>query len=285
MSQSLLLTTYIFVMNIQSHIVEQNPHWRGSLFPTPTLKRDLYDNLYTSLHSELITFLSGPRRVGKSILLKQIINHLVTTDHVQPSHILFFEFLPKQSKEFIWTVHEYYRQNILSGNQKIYLFFDEVQVIPGFEIILKEIYDNVDQGKTKIFVTGSPSISYKRDMAESMAGRFIPYRLYPLNFKEYLRLQGSPLESKLVDQGVDNLTRIGNLEQLNIEFRQFLSRGRLPQMLHMPDNEKDYYLEASITQSITKDAFDYFSIQNPSALSALFAYLCQNNGHQRAVLN
>lgn len=265
-------------MNIQSHIVEQNSQWRGGFFPVPNLKRDLYDNLYISLKSPLITFLSGPRRVGKSILLKQIMNHLVSVDKVRPSRILFFEFSPKQNKECIWDVYHYFKQNILQDEQTIYLFFDEVQVIPGFEIILKEIYDNVDQTKTKIIVTGSPSISYKRKMVESLAGRFIPYRLFPLNFKEYLRLLQSPLQEKLKDLGRDNLTRTGNMEQLNAEFKRFLSWGRLPQMLAMPDNERVFYLDSSINQSITKDAFDYFSIQNPSAISALFAYLCQNNG-------
>ena len=49
-------------------------------------------------------------------------------------------------------------------------------------------------------------------------------------------------------------------------------------MLNMPDNERVFYLEGSIDQSITKDAFDYFDIQNPRALSALFSYICQNNG-------
>lgn len=265
-------------MNIQSHIVEQNPQWRGSFFPVPNLKRDLYDNLYASLQSPLITFLTGPRRVGKSILLKQIINHLVSVDKVRSSRILFFEFSPKQNQECIWDVYHYFKQNILQDEQTIYLFFDEVQVIPGFEIILKEIYDNMDQTKNKIIVTGSPSISYKRKMAESLAGRFIPYRLFPLNFKEYLRLLESPLRSKLTNPGQDRLTRTGNMEQLNAEFKRFLSWGRLPQMLAMPDNERVFYLDSSINQSITQDVFDYFRIQNPSAISALFAYLCQNNG-------
>lgn len=265
-------------MDIQSHIVEQNPHWKGSFFPVPSLKRDLFDNLLLSLDSPLITFLSGPRRVGKSVLLKQLINHLVSVERVQPSHILFYEFSPKQNRKFIWEVYRYYKENILQNKQKLYLFFDEIQVIPEFEIVIKEIYDNIDQTKTKIFITGSPSLSYKRNMAESLSGRFIPYRLFPLNFAEYLRLINSPLQEKLTNLGTDNLTRLGNLEQLNTQFKQFLSWGRLPQMLNMSDNERPFYLDSSISQSITKDAFDYFNIQNPSALSALFSYLCQNNG-------
>lgn len=265
-------------MNLQSRIVQQNPQWGGNLFPVPNLRRDLFENLYAGIKSPLITFLTGPRRVGKSILLKQIVNQLISQDNVQPGRILFFEFSPQQKKEFIWDVYLYFKQNILQTVQPVYLFFDEVQAIPGFEITIKEIYDNLDQAKTKMFITGSPSISYKRKMAESLAGRFLPYRLFPLNFREYLRLKQSPLRLKLEGLDSDNLTRIGNLEQLNMEFKRFLSWGRLPQMLAMPDNETSLYLESSIDQTITKDAFDYFNIQNPGALSALFAYVCQNNG-------
>lgn len=262
-------------MNIQSRIVELNPQWQGGFFPVPSLRRDLFDSLHESLKSPLITFLSGPRRVGKSILLKQLINNLVLQEKVKPTRILFFEFSPDQDKEMIWEVYRYFKQNILQSGESLYIFFDEVQVVPGFEITIKEIYDNLDQTKEKIFVTGSPSISYKRKMAESLAGRFIAYRLFPLNFKEYLRLLESPIK---IDFGQDNLTRIGNLEQLNMEFKRFLSWGRLPQMLKMPDAERTFYLEGSIDQTITKDAFDYFDIQNPRAISALFSYVCQNNG-------
>ncbi len=265
-------------MNIQSRIVEQNPQWRGNLFPVPQLTRDLFGPLYESLTSPLMTFLSGPRRVGKSVVLKQLINHLITHDRVKPSGILFFEFSPKQTTEYIREVYRYFKENILQTGPHTYLFFDEVQVIPGFEITLKEIYDSLDQTKTKVVITGSPSISYKRNMAESLAGRFIPYRLFPLNFKEYLRLGASPLLLKIDKLAGDHVTRMGILEELNMKFKRFLSWGRLPQMLTLSDMERTYYLESSIDQSITKDAFDYFRIENPSALSAMYIYLCQNSG-------
>lgn len=265
-------------MNIQSRIVELNPQWRGELFPVPALRRDLFDVLHTSLQSQLITFLSGTRRVGKSILLKQLMNNLIVQEKVQPTRILFFEFSPNQDKELIWEVYRYFKQNILQHREPLYIFFDEVQVVSGFEISIKEIYDNIDQTQEKMFITGSPSISYKRKMAESLAGRFIAYKLFPLNFKEYLRLGNSPLLSKITHQTTNNLSRMGDLEQLNMEFKQFLTWGRLPQMLRMSDSEKPFYVEGSIDQSVTKDAFDYFDIQNPRALSALYSYICQNNG-------
>src|SRR3989344_352930 len=265
-------------MNLQSRIIELNPQWRGETFPVPNLRRDLFEVLHTSLKSPLMTFLSGPRRVGKSILLKQLINNLILQEKVQPTRILFFEFSPNQDRELIGNIYRYFKQNILQNGESLYLFFDEVQVVPGFEIAIKEIYDNLDQTREKMVITGSPSISYKRKMAESLAGRFIAYRLFPLNFKEYLRLSISPLLPKVNNPSHDNLSRMGDLEQLNMEFKRFLTWCRLPQMLNMPDNERVFYLEGSIDQTITKDAFDYFDIQNPRALSALFSYICQNNG-------
>lgn len=265
-------------MNIQSSIVEQNPQWGGNLFPAPQEKRDIFGPLYESLTSPLMTFLSGPRRVGKSVVLKQLMNHLITHNRVKPSGILFFEFSPKQTTEYIRDVYRYFKENILQTGQSTYLFFDEIQMIPGFEITLKEIYDNLDQTKTKMVITGSPSMSYKRKMAESLAGRYIPYRLFPLAFREYLRLKTSPLQSKLDELAGDHVTRIGVLEELNMEFKRFLSWGRLPQMLTLSDTEKAYYLESTIDQSITKDALAYFRIENPGALSAMYLYICQNNG-------
>ena len=175
-------------MNLQSRIIELNPQWRG---------------------------------VGKSILLKQLINNLILQEKVQPTRILFFEFSPNQDRELIGNIYRYFKQNILQNGESLYLFFDEVQVVPGFEIAIKEIYDNLDQTREKMVITGSPSISYKRKMAESLAGRFIAYRLFPLNFKEYLRLSISPLLPKVNNPSHDNLSRMGDLEQLNMEFKRF----------------------------------------------------------------
>jgi predicted AAA+ superfamily ATPase len=262
-------------MNVHDRIVEQNIHWQRMPFSVPTGKRDMYKSLQASLDSPLMTFLYGARRTGKSILLKQLVNHLVTNTGVPPSQILFFEFLPKDERDSIGAVYRYFTQNKALNSGKTYLFFDEIQVVAGFEIALKELYDRLDQTNTKIVITGSPSISYKRTMAESLAGRYIPYRLFPLNFREYLRLSASPVSLSL---GHDHLIRMGALERLNREFKRFLTCGRLPQMLSMSEMEQSYYLDATIDASITRDAFDYFTIQNPGALSGLYTYICQNNG-------
>lgn len=265
-------------MNIQSRIVEQNRQWRGESFPTPTTERDLIADVYRSVDSPLITFLTGPRRVGKSVLLKQIINKLLQNDHVEPNQILFFEFAPKDKSDLIWEIYQYYQDNVGLNVGKQYVFFDELQMVEGFEGVLKEIYDNRDPQKVKIFVTGSPSLSYKRVMRESLAGRYIQYRMWPLSFSEYLRLLDSPFYALTMDMPRDNLTRMGNLEQLNIEFKQFLAWGRLPQMLTMGVVERQYYLDQSIGQAVIADASEYFAIKEPRALKAMFEYVCQNNG-------
>jgi len=265
-------------MNIQSRIVEQNRQWRGESFPVPPKERDLVEEVYQSIESPLITFLTGPRRVGKSVLLKQVINKLLAQNHVEANQILFFEFAPKDKSDLIWEVYRYYQDNLLLNGGKQYLFWDELQMVEGFEGVLKEIYDNCDQNMVKIFVTGSPSLSYKRVMRESLAGRYVQYRMWPLAFGEYLRLLDSPIYWLTQATPKDNLTRIGNLEQLNAEFKKFLTWGRLPQMLMMGEVERQYYLDQSIGQAVVADASEYFAIKEPRALLAMFEYVCQNNG-------
>lgn len=264
-------------MDLQSRILDQNSHWRVPHPSTPPFRRDMFSRLWKDRSLPLMSLITGPRRTGKSVLLKQISAELVK-EHIPATQILFFEFKQTDDSDLIWQIWDYFSTTTSHPRQRCYVFFDEIQFVKDYEPEIKLFYDQKPQAK--IFLTGSLSLTYKRRMSESLAGRFLPYPLFPLKFSEYLHLVHSPqLKNLLEISGVSSGLRQSYLGGLNEEFRTFLRCGRLPEMVAIPDpKSQTAYLESIINQSLSQDAFSYFQIEKPHLLLSLFHYIRQNSG-------
>ena len=70
-------------------IVDQNPHWDGSLFEqgVPRHCLDVLKEKYLGVRQ--IISIVDVRRCGKSTLLRQIINFLIQAMKIDPENILF----------------------------------------------------------------------------------------------------------------------------------------------------------------------------------------------------
>ncbi len=71
-------------------------------------------------------------------------------------------------------------------DKDIYLFLDEIQNIKNWEKWVKRIYDFK---KYKIIISGSSSKLLSREISTALAGRNINYTVYPLSFKEFLKIK------------------------------------------------------------------------------------------------
>ncbi len=265
-------------MNLEERVSLQNTHWSKGEFLTFLHHRHLFGRIWQDIDTKPIVVLSGPRRSGKSIILKQLVNKLIKTKSLPATQILLFEFSPRDTLETIWTVMKFFLGQIARSNQPRFAFFDEIQYISGFESVIKEMYD---QENVKLAVTGSLSLSYKRPVEESLGGRFFAYRLFPLSFQEYLEISESPHQkdfSAVRDNTASSVARDQLLKELNAEFVHFLSLGRLPEMLFLNEIQARAYLSSVSGQALTQDAFNYFSIEKPQTLFALYEYIRAKSG-------
>lgn len=266
-------------MDLISQLQRLNIHWNKEPFLVPPFQRDLFTKIWLDRQAHLMTYLIGPRRVGKSIIFKQLMNKLIGEDKILPNQILFYEFDPGDTSDKVWEVYDAFTKHIADSSLPTYLFFDEIQYLKDYEIALKSIYDNAPQAK--IFLTGSLSLSYKKRMSESLAGRFFTYHLFPLNFQEYLSLFTSSMLKHYQDLKNPTLhptTYRMHCETLTPHFRQFLRFGRYPELSSLNSLLHKQYLESLVSQSLTQDAFGYFNISKPLILQNIFEYLCQNSG-------
>ncbi|MDP8079935.1 ATP-binding protein [Phocoenobacter skyensis] len=167
-------------------IISQNKHWEKAY--SGLYERNIFSQLLANLETKHIQILQGIRRSGKSSLFKLLINHL--RDKVNPQQILYINlddpFFTKYSNdpkgfyEIIQTAQKLTQQKIK------YLFLDEVQAVLGWEKYVKSVYDSEEF--EKIFITGSNSSLLNSKYASLLTGRYLSNKVYPLNFREILKI-------------------------------------------------------------------------------------------------
>ncbi len=184
-------------------IGRQNPWW-GDI---ETIKNDphiiafnasplkWYPNFLSRirLKQDLIYALRGPRQVGKTTLIKNLIQRLLQEEKVNPRRVVYLDcerLGAKNHQELTQVIEDYINWVKLSEKGRIYLFIDEVTFIRNWEIGIKVLADAGLLKDVFVMVTGSHSIDIKRG-TERLPGRRgrlggLDLLLLPMTFREYL---------------------------------------------------------------------------------------------------
>jgi hypothetical protein len=172
-----------------------NPWWDGKKLTVPNKKRCEYPLLWTALADKQIIAIIGPRRVGKSVLMQQLIQQLLD-EKVNPRNILFAQldepFLEAEKNLLIHRLIEIYAKYILCKDldnltEKIYIFLDEIQHAEKWSETLKSYYDR--GYNIKFTVSGSSAAGITRGSSESLAGRISLNLIMTLKFTDYLKFK------------------------------------------------------------------------------------------------
>jgi len=217
----------------------QNQHWENKLYDFPIKRRILETLKRELLNHKLILSIEGPRRVGKSVLIKQLINYLIEKK-VPSTNIFYFSF-DKLDKKILDTLKDYEELSGISlRDEKTYLFLDEIQKIKDWQSDIKIIYDNYPN--IKLVVSGSTLRVSKK---ESLAGRLIDFFINPLSFEEYLIFSD---KEKLLDSEMDY---IFEKEYNNYLFRQY------PDIVLNKDIDSKQYISLILQKVIFEDSEKY----------------------------
>lgn len=134
--------------------------------------REFYD-------SDLIKIITGIRRSGKSVILSQIMQEI----SCKTDNIIFINFEDKRVSANISdgsALMDYVESRRKKG--KCYLFFDEIQVLDGWQDACKtlRLYDY------SLFITGSNSKLLSGEFTKELSGRYVSFRIRPFVYKEIL---------------------------------------------------------------------------------------------------
>ncbi len=252
------------------YLAMQNPWWAGAKPDSGIPRRAYLDKILDYLkNTREIVIIGGVRRSGKTTLMYQTILHLIEHESVNPRHILFLSCdnsAIRNLSEPLTTVLDAY-QKLTGTTQDLWLFFDEVQDIPDFPRILKNLYDT---GRYHIIISGSTSHILESQSGTHLTGRYLPVRVYPLSFREYLTFLGTVLP----EDGIDLLTKkyelIGHLNT-------YLRNGGFPAIVPIvQDGIRRDYLKAYYDSILYRDIIASHDVRNQSLMQELLNYIITN---------
>ena len=238
-----------------------NPWWEEEYMPASFLERKhIFGNLKNTLETRQVVILTGLRRVGKTTLMKQLINHLIGEQGIDPK-LVFYVSLDDYlltSNTIIEIIEEYRKINRVSFSEKVYLFLDEVTHQKDFELQLKNIYD---QQNAKVYVSSS-SASILKSKKSFLTGRNVVMEVLPLDFEEYLNFKG--IKTKKSDK-----------QLLEKYFEDFMQTGGMPEYVLTGDVE---YLKELIDDVIQKDIAAFYGVKDVQILKDFFLLLMERSG-------
>jgi uncharacterized protein len=246
-------------------LYQYNPWWEEAPNSEGVKPREKYLNeLRGYLDFKQIVVLTGLRRVGKTTLMKLIIEELINSG-VAPKHILYVsldDYL-LQKKSIIEIINEFRKTHKIKIEKKIYLFLDEVTYKEDFHIQLKNLYDSQN---TKIF-TASSSASMLRDKKASLTGRAIYLEIKPLDLEEYLVFKGIKLKKR-------------DKQLYKSYFLEYCKNGGLPENTLNPSRE---YLMNLVDDIIQKDITAFHGLKNHQILRDYFTLLMERSGKKLSI--
>lgn len=270
---------------------QYNPWWRTPSAikeeSKPHKRLAYYEALKILTHKTIRRFavLSGMRRVGKTTILYQIIDHLIDRG-INPGNILYATFdnpiLKLVNVENVLSIYE--GMYPIEGTR--YILFDEVQYTENWELWMKVIYDS--RKDIHLIATGSASPILERGAADSGTGRWSVLKIPTMSFYEYCRLLGLDLpvledELRLSELQGFSSAQLGSLMDkftpLQNHFNRYLMIGGFPELVLSDD---DVYAQRMLREDVVdkvikRDVLSLFNIRSPLLMEKLFLYLCMNS--------
>lgn len=225
------------------------------------IKRKFYlEKIVKLIDTEDIKVITGVRRCGKTVLLKQIIDELENRG-IAGENIIYMSFESSKYKnirnnddldEFIFS-----KTNNLNG--KIYLLFDEIQKVKNWEVSLNSYRVDLE---CDIYITGSNSQLLSGELATLISGRYISINMLPFSFKELIQYYDEMHE---------------NIDEIKL-FEQYLSYGGFPGLLNYENEEKEKYLYDLYSTIVLNDILYKNKVKDLDLLERLMEFMISNIG-------
>jgi predicted AAA+ superfamily ATPase len=226
--------------------------------------------------------LLGPRRVGKAVMIKQIIAEAIS-EGINPQSILYVSIdAPVYSGI---SLQKFVDLLPVKSDTNCVVIFDEIQYLRDWENHLKDLVDN--HPHVKFIATGSAAAALQLKSRESGAGRFSDFMLPPLTFYEFLAFLGE--DEKYISlrsstkRGVRAQYAVHDIDGLNERFIDYLNFGGFPEAVvneAIRENPEQFIKNDIIDKVLLKDLPSLYGITGIQELNKLFSFLAYNAGNE-----
>ena len=201
-----------------------------------------------------IKIITGIRRSGKSKLMQAYIAYLKS--NFENINIIFIDFMDlayEEIKEY-HALHSYVEEHYQEGKTN-YLFVDEVQMCPKFELAINSLYS---KGKYDIYVTGSNAFLLSADLATLFTGRYIEIHVFPFSFREYCQFYDD----------------ISDKDKL---FDEYAIKGGLAgSYAYRTEKDRRNYIKEVYETIVTRDLVQKYALPDTLVLQRLSEFLMDN---------
>ncbi|MBN1188415.1 MAG: ATP-binding protein [Dehalococcoidales bacterium] len=216
------------------------------------------------MNTPVVKVFTGIRRCGKSVLLELVQAELLQQG-VRDASILALNFesaADNRIRSAEAVLEAISSQKKTAGSGRIYLFFDEIQELAGWETLVNSLLVDID---ADIYITGSNARMLSGELATYLAGRYVEIRIYPFSFAEVF---------SLLNHG-DKAVRAEDA------FKLYIQRGGFPFLYNYPftDADANQYIRDIFDSTILKDIAQRNAVRDIAQLRQLVLYFIANAGN------
>ena len=275
---------------VKTRLTFDNPWWGEQAGIAAEIRKwpkrayfETFSKLVTETDIRRAVVLMGPRRVGKTVMIQQTVQHLIDRG-TEPKSVLYVSLdtptymgLPLERLFRLFTEHFGH-----SRESRLYVFFDEIQYLKDWEVHLKSLVDSFPA--VRFVASGSAAAALRLRGRESGAGRFTDFPLPPLSFAEFLSF--SEREQDLFpDGGVLEVEEWSPelIGALNDAFVDYLNYGGFPESVFSRSIREDFHRFVGsdiIDKVLLRDLPSLYGISDTQELNRLFATLAYNTGNE-----
>lgn len=216
------------------------------------------DRLNAALSTPQVIVITGPRRAGKSVIMRQMIQGLITRGTpTQNCMMINFEDprLGKLDVSTLQTIYDTYL-DYLNPSGTPYIFLDEIQEVDGWEKWVRTLHE---LGKARLIISGSNAKLLSRELSTLLTGRHIDVTVFPLSFQEFLTFKQ---------------VEAADLLACSRALREYLEYGGFPEVVL--SDEKKQILLGYYDDIVTKDLIQRFKIRKSEQMKNLSRYFSSN---------
>lgn len=212
--------------------------------------------------------LVGLRRAGKSTLLYKIARELVESgcDWSQIIYINFEDdrllgFSKNDFNDIVETAYE------LTDEKEIYYFFDEIQLIDGWEHFARRMADQ----KKHVYITGNNAKMLSSEMEKVLGGRYLSKMIMPFSLSESLEYKKIPHDEKA-------LLTSSKLAKIRKGCQEYIMNGGFPEAQLL--KQKREYVKSVYEKVLLGDIVERESVKNKMALRLMIKKIAETVMHE-----
>lgn len=183
------------------------------------------------IDTDLVKVITGIRRCGKSVML-DLIKQELEESGIDPSRFISinFEDMRYEHLHTARALHDEIRERAAGVSERLYLFFDEIQEVDGWEKCINSLRVSMD---CDIYITGSNARLLSGELATYLGGRYVEFVIYPFSFSEFTELYHQTAPETSVPQCFQKYLLCGGMPYLsNIRYEEEPSRQYLTDLFN-----------------------------------------------------